>query len=401
MTTVVPQMERQTSDASRKYGRFFAGINFPFLITVMLLVLFGLVDVSFVIADSSDYSISRQILGVILGIIVMIIVWKIDYRVFADMMVPLLILDVVLILSPHLPVIGHSAGGATSWVKIGITFQPGELAKAVTVLLMASMVSRYYGMLDNPREYIKCLIVMMVPFVCILTQPDLGTGIVLLVIGITIIYEGGASGKFIGISVGVLAALIVAVIALDPVFDNLAGEDVFLKDYQMNRLLVFIDADLDPTGSGYNLQQAKIAIGSGGFLGKGLGNATQSALGFLPEAATDFVFCTVAEQLGFVGVVVLLALFGSLFYQAIKMAKSVSTQFGRLIIMGICGMWLFQVLENIGMTCGLMPITGIPLPFISYGSSSMITNFVCVGLILSVWSKETGFGKPPSVGDAI
>ena len=401
MTVLAPKVERQRSEASRKYAKLVEGLNFPFVITVLLLVLLGLVDVGFVIADSSEYNISRQILGVVLGIVVAIVVWKVDYRNFADMMVPLLILDVVLILSPHLPVIGHTAGGATSWVKIGITFQPGELAKPVTVLLMASMVARYYGMLDNPREYVKCLIVMIVPFVCILTQPDLGTGIVLLVIGMTIIFAGGANGKFIGISVGLLAALVVAALALDPVFDNIAGEDVFIQDYQMNRLLVFIDADLDPSGSGYNLQQAKIAIGSGGLLGKGLGNATQSALGFLPEAATDFVFCTVAEQLGLVGVLVLLGLYGSLFYQMVKMAKNVSTQFGRLIILGIFGMWLFQVLENIGMTCGLMPITGIPLPFISYGSSSMVSNFICVGLILSVWSRESSFGKPPDVTEAI
>ena len=139
---------------------------------------------------------------------------------------------------------------------------------------------------------------------------------------------------------------------------------------------------------GYNLKQAKIAIGSGGLFGKGLGNATQSALGFLPEAPTDFVFCTVAEQLGFVGVLFLLALYAGLFYFAIRMAQETESLFGKLIIAGICGMWLFQILENIGMCCGLMPITGIPLPFVSFGSSFMMVNFACVGLICSVWSRE-------------
>lgn len=391
---IVPQMEKPVSDASRKMGRFFRGANLPFFATLAVLVLFGLLVVSFVIKDSDEYTISRQLAGVVLGIAIMVVMWKLDYNIFSQMMVPLLIIDIILIMSPHLPIIGYSAGGATSWVKIGIRFQPGEIAKIVSILLMASMVSRYHGLLDNPREYVKCLAVMMVPFVCIMTQPDLGTGIVLLTIGMTVIFEGGADRRLILITLGVLAGLVVLAIVADPILDSIAGTDVFLKDYQKNRLLVFLNEDLDPTGAGYNLKQAKIAIGSGGLFGKGLGNATQSALGFLPEAPTDFVFCTVAEQLGFVGVLVLLALYGLLFHFTLQMARNVTSQFGRLIIMGICGMWLFQILENIGMTCGLMPITGIPLPFISYGSSFMLVNFACVGLIMSVWSRERGSGRP-------
>lgn len=153
----------------------------------------------------------------------------------------------------------------------------------------------------------------------------------------------------------------------------------------MNRLLVFLNTDLDPTGAGYNLRQAKIAVGSGGFLGKGLGNGTQSSMGFLPEAPTDFIFCVVAEELGFLGAMVLIALYLCLLFGSFKVANNTIDLFGTLVIAGIIGMWAFQILENIGMDIGLMPITGIPLPFMSYGSSMMLTNFMAVGLILSVW----------------
>jgi len=166
----------------------------------------------------------------------------------------------------------------------------------------------------------------------------------------------------------------------------MAGHDVLLKDYQKSRLLVFLDNNYDPTGDGYNLKQAKIAIGSGGFLGKGYMNATQSALGYLPESPTDFIFCVLAEEFGFVGSLALIALYALLVYLCYRIAYGAKDLFGTLIVMCITGMWLFQVLENIGMCCGLMPITGIPLPFMSYGTSFMVVNFTLLGLIGSVWA---------------
>ena len=151
-------------------------------------------------------------------------------------------------------------------------------------------------------------------------------------------------------------------------------------------MIVLLDQDGSNTSSsGYNLQQAKIAIGSGGLFGKGLLNATQSGHGFLPEAQTDFIFCVLAEQFGFVGSMALLALYGALIYVSMRIARNSHDLFGTLIVMCVVGMWLFQILENIGMDCGLMPITGIPLPFVSYGSTGMIMSFMALGLIGSVW----------------
>ena len=187
-------------------------------------------------------------------------------------------------------------------------------------------------------------------------------------------FAGGASWKWLLSTIGILAAIVAVALMLDPVLDARMGHDVFIKEYQMNRLLVFINPDLDPTGVGYNLKQAMIAIGSGGLWGKGLGNATQSALGFLPEAPTDFIFCVVGESLGFMGAILLLALYAGLFASALVAMFRSRDLYGSLIIAGIIGMWTFQVLENIGMDIGLMPITGIPLPFMSYGSSFMLVN---------------------------
>ena len=143
------------------------------------------------------------------------------------------------------------------------------------------------------------------------------------------------------------------------------------------------------SGDGYNLAQAKIAIGSGGLFGKGIGNATQSTHGFLPEAPTDFIFCVLAEEFGFVGVMALLGLYALLIVACLSIARRADNLFGMLIVMGVIGMWLFQILENIGMDCGLMPITGIPLPFVSYGSSFMVVNFALIGLIGSVYSHSS------------
>ncbi len=385
---VIPQVQNPKSEAKSRNKSPFREVCKPLVAVVALLVIYGLVNLWAVTADSSEYSVSRQILGVGIGIVFMLVLWRIDYRIFAPMLIPLLIIDALLLISPHFPIIGYSAGGAQSWVNLGIRFQPGELAKIVTILLMASMVSRYQGRIDNPREYINCIGVLLIPFLCILTQPDLGTGLILIFIGATILFVGGTNRRFLLITVGGLVGVVALALLIDPILDEIAGGDVFIKDYQMNRLLVFLDSSADTSDSGYNLEQAKIAIGSGGLFGKGLGNATQSALGFLPEAPTDFVFCTVAEQLGLLGVLALLALFGGLLFLCIRIAISTESLFGKLIIMGACGMWLFQILENIGMCCGLMPITGIPLPFMSYGSSAMICNLGCVGLIFSIWSRE-------------
>lgn len=293
--------------------------------------------------------------------------------------------NVVLLLSPHIPGIGVEVNGGQSWIRLGVQLQPGEFAKVTVVLLAASVMARYGGRLGDLREYLKALAIMSVPFLAVMTQPDLGTGLVYLMIAAFALIVGGADWRFLAATVGILLGIVVVLFVLDGILDAAFGHDVLILDYQKNRLLVFLDPTYDTSGNGYNLRQAMIAIGSGGLFGKGYLQATQSALGFLPEAPTDFVFCVLAEQFGFVGALVLLVLYIALIVISLRIARGSTDLFGTLIVSCIVGMWLFHILENIGMTCGLMPITGIPLPFMSYGSSFMIVNFVMLGLINSVW----------------
>jgi rod shape determining protein RodA len=370
--------------------RFLAVVNLPLLIVVAALVAYGLLIVYSAVAGDARFSFTRQLLGVGVGLVLMVVLWRIDYHRLTVLAVALLVVDFILLLSPLMPVIGTTVNGARSWVTLfGQQLQPGEFAKVVTIVVMAALVSKYRGKLDSGKDYLKCLGLLMALLLCIMLQPDLGTGLVLFVIGIVILFAGGTSWKWLALTLVALIAAVALVLYIDPLLDDFFGRDVLLKDYQKDRLLVFLDEDRDPAGAGYNLRQAKIAIGSGGLFGKGLYQATQSTLGFLPEAPTDFIFCVLAEELGFVGCAALLALYAALIGTAFWIAMRADDPFGTLIVMGCVGMWVFQILENIGMTCGLMPITGIPLPFVSYGSSFMLTNFMALGLLLSVWAHRS------------
>lgn len=379
------QGDTQVAQATKT--RRFKRIPVPFLVVCALLVSYGLLVVFSATLTNDQYSFTKQAAGVLIGIVLMVLITRFDYHQLSHFMVLFLIINVVFILMPHVPMIGMAAKGATSWVKLGpMSFQPGEFAKITVILLDASVVARYGGRLNQLSEYIKSMAIMLVPFVCIMTQPDLGTGLVYLFIAGVALVAGGARPRYIVVSVLILVVAVVGLFTLDPIADNIAGHDVLLKEYQRARLLVFLDNSYDPTGDGYNLAQAQIAIGSGGFFGKGFLNATQSSLGYLPEAPTDFIFCVLAEQFGFLGALVLVGLYAALVVLAFRIAYGASDLFGALVVLCITGMWLFQILENIGMTIGLMPITGIPLPFMSYGSSFMVVNFVLLGMICSVYA---------------
>ena len=377
---------RETSRPGRRFH--LPKVNIPFIIVMVLLVAYGLVVVYSAVSADEDYNFTRQLAGVAVGAVIMVIIWSFDYRRLSDYTTVFLIVNIVLILSPHLPVIGVTTMGATSWIDIGVQIQPGEFAKITVILLDASIMARYGGKLNDLREYLKAVGLMLVPFVCIMTQPDLGTGLVYLFIGAIALVVGGARPKYLIITLVIGIALIAAVFLIDEVVKGSTGEYKLLKQYQRDRLLVFLNQDsTDLSDEGYNLQQAMVAIGSGGLFGQGYMQGSQHALGILPDAPTDFIFCVLAEELGFIGVMTLLALYIALVIIGFRIANASSDMFGLLIVMCIIGMWLFQILENIGMTCGLMPITGIPLPFMSYGSSFMVVNFALLGLMGSVWAQ--------------
>ena len=354
------------------------------LVPNVVLVAFGTLIMWSASLTIPEASFPRHLLGIILGFVVMVCAWSYDVGVFCDKARTLLIADVILMLLPSVPGLGYNAMGMTGWVKIpliGFRFQPSEFAKPVTILLMAANVAAYNGRIEKLTDYIKLCGILLVPFVLILTQPDLGTGLIVLTLGAAIIICGGAKGKWVLITLGIIVVGAVGVVAVS-MTDGLPN---ILKPYQLNRLIVFVDPSVDPSGNGYNLQQAKIAVGSGGLFGKGIGNATQSASGFLPEAHTDFVFALLAEEFGFAGSVLLLGLFAWMILATVGLALKVESLFSKLVCAGVATMWTFQLLQNVGMCIGIMPITGIPLPFVSFGSSSMMAQLLSAGLVQSVW----------------
>jgi rod shape determining protein RodA len=323
----------------------------------------------------------RHAVGIAVGFVPLALAWAYDYTRLRGWQGPLIALGAFLLISPRLPGLGYTAGGATSWLAVfGVRlFQPSEPAKLIFIVVVAAVISSFKGRIERPADVGKIGGYLAVALALIMLQPDLGTGLVFIAITLVMLIVGGMKGKYFAY------AALAAVIATAAVL-----QFGLLAQYQEDRLLVFVEPERDPTGAGYNLAQSKIAIGSGGLVGKGLGAGTQSNLHFIPARHTDFIFSVLGEELGFLGAIVLLGLFLALLVTALAISTSSRDLYGALIAAGIIGMWLFQILENIGMTVGMMPITGIPLPFMSFGSSSMVTNLGAVGLLLSVWSRRYG-----------
>lgn len=372
------------SSGSGKVGKTLGGLYLSQLIPALLLVVYGVVVIWSASLTIPEANFPRHLVGIAMGLVGAVLLWRNDYRNLQGMTRVLFIVACVLMIAPKVPGLSYSAKGITGWVKvpgIGITFQPSELAKLVVIYLMAALGAQYNGKIESLRDYVRLCAILLVPFGLILLQPDLGTGLVLLVFGATIIICAGAKRSWVLVTI----ALIVVGAAAIIVTSMLDGFPHILKTYQLNRLIVFVDPSVDPTNNGYNLQQAKIAVGSGGFFGKGIGGATQAGNGFLPEAQTDFVFALLAEEFGFVGGVVLLGLFAWMILSTILLGMRCESMFGKLVCVGCAAMWTFQVLEEVGMCMGIMPITGIPLPFISYGATSMIAQLMAVGMVQSVW----------------
>jgi rod shape determining protein RodA len=392
-------------------------------LAVAALMAFGSVMVSSATATMPGHAalVQRQLLGMAIGLLPLAVLWVLDYKVLKAWTGPLMIALSLLIISPRIPGLGSSVSGATSWLQIGglRLFQPSEPAKLLFIVVLAAVIAEYEGKIEAPRDVARVLGYVAVPFVLIMLQPDLGTGLVFIMISMGMLLVGGLRGRWFAVLALLGLVLVGTIFGANDVLDRAlsrgpydpayiaavekAGGDasalsvlhvkdtsVLIKQYQINRLGVFINPALDPKGAGYNLQQSKIAIGSGGLTGAGIAAGSQSRLNFIPERHTDFIFSVLGEQFGFVGAILLLALYLALLAAALSISASSRDLFGALVAAGLIAMWLFQVLENVGMTVGIMPITGIPLPFMSYGSSFMVTNLAGVGILLSVWSRRYG-----------
>lgn len=274
-------------------------------------------------------------------------------------------------------VVGTSALGAQRWIQIGpISIQPSEFAKLLYLVCLARFLCWDKIRVDTWRGLVAVGLFLAVPIALVFLQPDLGTSLVFgaMTLGMSVI--AGVRWKHLRNLFGAfIAALPLAWFFL-------------LKEYQKNRILVLINPDLDPYNAGYHVTQSKIAIGSGGLIGKGLFGGTQSQLNFLPENHTDFIFAVLGEETGWVGAVLLVLLYFILLYRGLQIARTTKNEFGRYIAVGIVSMWLFQIFVNVGMTIGLMPVTGIPLPFLSYGVSALTVNLCSVGLLLNIYQQR-------------
>ena len=350
---------------------------------VLLLVCFLIVGFSLCIIGSAthinkgfinDDYVVRQSIGFVFNLVVVLFFCHYDYGRLKQFAKPLYVVNLLMLLAVMF--VGTSALGAQRWIQIGpITIQPSEFAKLIMIVCTAAVLSERIGQLNTVRSVLPVALFIGIPFLLVLKQPDLGTSLVFLAIGF-----GMAFISRIKMSIVRNAFLIGVVLA--PIGWH------FLKDYQKARITVFLNPNADPFGAGYHIIQSKIAIGSGMLFGKGLFQGSQSQLNFLPENHTDFIFSVIGEEMGFLGCVFLLFLYFILIYRGLVIARECKDPFGMLLATGVISMWTFQILVNVGMTCGIMPVTGIPLPFMSYGVSALTTNMMSLGLLLSVYMRQ-------------
>jgi rod shape determining protein RodA len=323
--------------------------------------------------DDPMLYLRRQLFFIVAGSTALLLTSVFDYRylrAFAPVFYGLAVVLLVLVLTP----LGEAHKGANRWINLGFfQAQPSELAKIAVIVAAAAFLAERKGEVRG-LDVLATVGIVMVPAVLIYLEPDIGTMIVLVALGAALLLVAGAKLKHF-LVLGLVGAAGIAV--------GLQGG--LLQDYQVERLTAFLDPNPDVRSEGYNLTQSKIAIGSGGVRGTGLqGENTQTSLDFIPEQHTDFIFTAVGEQLGFLGSAALLGLFAFLIWRALRIAAMSRDLFGTLIASGIAAWWAFQIFINVGMTMGIMPITGLPLPFISYGGSSLIANFLAVGILLNI-----------------
>ena len=330
-----------------------------------------------------QYYLKRHIINILIGLVLAYGVTVIDYRLLRAY-TPFLwgagVLGLVIVLIPGL---GSEVNGAKAWIALpgGFQIQPAELAKISIIIGMSMILSERTHDSDGPSsaDVLQSLAIAAIPVLLIILQPDMGTILIISAAVVTIIAVSGAPARW------VTALLLLAVIG-----GFVAVKAGVVSEYQVNRLQTFVDPSADTQGAGYQLRQARITVGSGGLLGTGLFNGPQTNGRFVPEQQTDFIFTVAGEELGFLGSGAILILYLILLMRGFSIARRTSDPFGRLVCTGVIAWFAFQIFENIGMTLGLMPMTGVPLPFISYGGSSMFATLIGIGLLQNVHARLRG-----------
>lgn len=348
--------------------------DWSIVVVPLLLLLLGIVVIYTVTFPTVQFALARsQIIYAIIGLLVAAALTVVDYRTWRSLAPIAYLAGVVLLI--FVIFLGSRQFGASRWIDLGFFhLQPSEIFKLILIIVLARLLSGWSGTITFGR-LITLLIIAAVPTVLVFVQPDLGTASVLLAITLGLLVVARLPWRW-WLAMGLIGAILLPVGYLH------------LQDYQKSRLLTFMNPESDPSGQGYNIRQAAIAIGSGGLTGQGLGQGSQSQLNFLPVAHTDFIFSGLAEATGLLGSTILLVLYVILFARSFKVAELAKDEFGMYLAAGIGIMLGFQVLVNVGMNIGLLPVTGIPLPFVSFGGTSLLVSMASVGILQSIYARH-------------
>jgi rod shape determining protein RodA len=336
--------------------------------------------------DDPQYYFRRHLLNLAIALVIGFAISRISHQTLKSLAIYFYAIGIVGLVAVLIPGVGTTVNGAQAWLRLpaGFSFQPSEFAKLGLIVLLAMLLSER---LDNETTPQSRLVVLGLAATAlqlglILLEPDLGTAVITACISIAVIAVAGVKARWvvglvaIGLSAGAAAVIF-----------------GFVSTYQVDRLAAFADPSLDPSGAGYNTQQARIAIGSGGLSGQGLFQGTQTAGQFVPEQQTDFVFTVAGEELGFIGSAAIVVLIGMVLWRGLHIASRATDLYGRLLAAGVVAWFAFQSFQNIGMNIGIMPVTGVPLPFVSYGGSSLFAAWFAIGLLSTV-SRETSQTRP-------
>jgi rod shape determining protein RodA len=330
-----------------------------------------------------EYYLKRHVVNILIGSLLAWGTTIIDYRLIRAYTPFFWIAGVIGLTLVLIPGIGEEVNGANAWIGLpgGFQVQPAELAKISIIVGMSMILSERNHDSDSPshKDVMQALVIAAIPVLLILSQPDMGTVFIISIAVVTIIAVSGAPLRWVA------GLILVAVVG------SFAAVQVgVINDYQVKRLQAFVDPNADSQGSGYQLRQARITVGSGGLLGTGLFNGPQTNGRFVPEQQTDFIFTVAGEQLGFLGSGFIILLYLIILARGFGIARRSSDPYGKLVCTGVIAWFAFQTFENIGMTLGMMPMTGVPLPFLSYGGSSMFANMIGFGLLQNVHSRHRG-----------
>ena len=358
--------------------RELKNMEWGLLIVAIILSIIGLVALFSATQETGHTEFTKQIIWIVVSLVIMIGVMFIDYEILVKISPILYGIFIILLIAV---LFTEPINGATSWFDIGaFSFQPGEFAKIFVILFLAFTISKIQSRgkqeINKPLKLLLIFVVLAVPVLLIIKEPDYGTAAAYISAFVVMLFTSGLDKKYI------ISAIIIIAIAVPVVYNFV------LPDHAKQRIDIFLNPESDPRGAGYNIIQSKLAIGAGGLTGMGLLKGNQTQLGFLYPKTTDFIYSVIGEEMGFIVAAGIIILYVYFITKILYIAKTAKDDLGSIIASGIAGVFLFHVLENVGMVMGLVPITGVPLPFVSYGGSSMITGFIMVGILLNISGKR-------------